>query len=142
VAVPTNSSVPTITGEYAVTLLLSGGNGTWTGSPLGYAYQWQEAEPIYDEGSLVYDDDEIVTDEWADVATATTINFTILTSQLGMMLRLRVIASNGDGASDPAYSEQVGPVRSLTVGSAAGLSAALTAGLSSVDERLILLIGI
>jgi hypothetical protein len=120
--------------------LLSGANGSWTGAPLSYAYQWQSAEPVYDNGSIVTDDGEIVVDEWASIGGATSINLTVAAAQLGLMLRLSVIATNGDGASAPAYSTQAGPVAAIST-SGTGLSAAFPAGLSAYDRRLILLIG-
>lgn len=138
-AVPTNTVAPAITGTAAYLQQLAGSNGSWTGTPNSYAYQWQIAEVVRHNGSIVVDDDdEIVTLDWADITGETAATFTCTRDELAFMLRIEVIASNGDGASEPAYSEQVGPV---FIRSGQHISAALSAGLSPADERLILLIG-
>jgi hypothetical protein len=41
---PGNSTLPTITGTAQQDQSLSAGNGTWTNSPTGYAYQWEDCD--------------------------------------------------------------------------------------------------
>ena len=41
-AAPTNSAAPAVTGQTVQGQTLTTSNGTWTGSPTSYAYQWQD----------------------------------------------------------------------------------------------------
>ena len=40
-AAPSNTSLPAVAGSAKVGQTLTVSNGSWTGSPTGYAYQWQ-----------------------------------------------------------------------------------------------------
>lgn len=84
---PLNLTAPTITGEYDFTST----NGTWTGSPTSYAYQWQ----ISDDGLT----------GWADIEGATSSTYLAPEAQEGKYVRLGVIATNSNGPSVEAFSE-------------------------------------
>ena len=84
-AAPANTVAPAITGGTSVGSVLSLSNGSWTGSPTSYAKQWQED----------------IAGTWTDIAGETGDTYT--TDHAGSF-RGEVIATNGVGASDPAYS--------------------------------------
>ena len=41
---PVNTSLPTISGQTVVGDTLSAANGSWSNSPTGYSYQWQDCD--------------------------------------------------------------------------------------------------
>ena len=83
-AVPINTVIPAITGTAQEGELLTCSTGTWSNTPLSYAYQW------------LLDDVEIV--------AATSNTYTPVTGDVGGTLTCEVIASNAVGDSDPALS--------------------------------------
>lgn len=108
-AVPVNTVAPTFTGETRVGRTLTGANGTWTNTPNSFAYQWQAAEIVTVGGKPMTVEGEIVTWPWEDIVGATSQTYEI-GSYGTHMIRLRVIASNGDGAGNAAFAVQDGPV--------------------------------
>lgn len=84
---PLNLTAPTITGEYDFTST----NGTWTGSPTSYAYQWQ----VSDDGLA----------GWADIEGATSSTYLAPEAQEGKYVRLGVIATNSNGPSVEVFSD-------------------------------------
>lgn len=93
IPVPVNTAVPTITGIAQVGEELTATSGTWTNSPIGYAYQWQR-----NAGS------------WADITGATANTYLLVEDDEGATIRVQVIASNAGGPSVPAYSEPTDPI--------------------------------
>jgi hypothetical protein len=88
-ASPSNASIPTISGAAADGQVLTGTNGSWTGSPtITYSYQWQTSP----DGST-----------WAAISGATSISYTATSTDIGKFLRIAVIATNGAGSAT-AYS--------------------------------------
>lgn len=85
-AVPGNTVAPSITGALNTGSLLTATTGTWTNSPSSYAYLWQQ----YDGGS------------WTTVGTGSTF-----TPDEEDDYRVRVIATNAVGDSEPAFSAPV-----------------------------------
>lgn len=89
-AVPAVITYPTLTtnspvvGTAEVTT-----NGTWTGSPTSYAYQWQDCNP---GGSTCI----------RNIAGATSASYTPTSSDLGDTLRAVVYATNADGTAHTA----------------------------------------
>lgn len=83
-SVPANVALPTVSGGTVIGQTATATSGAWTGSPTSYAYQWQ-----------------VLDGAWQDVVGATGATFAV--AEIGEY-RVRVVASNIAGASDPAYS--------------------------------------
>lgn len=84
-AKPSPVTVPTISGFAGQGQALSAGNGAWSGSPSGYAYQWQRCDS---SGGTC-----------ANVAGATAASYDILGGDVGSTLRVVVTASNAAGST-------------------------------------------
>jgi hypothetical protein len=89
-AVPSNVSPPTISGTARQGENLTGEHGDWSGGVTSYAYQWQRCNAA--GASCV------------NIAGETGTVREITAGDVGSTLRLRVIASNADGAGAPAFS--------------------------------------
>lgn len=93
VIVPVLNGAPAISGDPFVSRTLSGTNGNWTNSPTSYTYQWQRSN----NGGA----------SWADISGASAITHVIQAAGSGAATRLRVIANNSFGSSDPAFSNTI-----------------------------------
>jgi hypothetical protein len=69
-------------------------DGSWGRGPDSFDYQWQRS----DGGPYV------------DIDGATSPSYTLGSADVGKTIRLEVTANNADGASDPAASNEIGPV--------------------------------
>jgi hypothetical protein len=105
---PVNIAIPRVSGGALVGTTLSGNGGSWSPAGTSYAYQWQR-----DDGS-----------GFTNISGATRTAYKLVTADKDAKLRLRVLATNVDGAVS-AYSNPVGPVV------APAASASLGAGSSS-----------
>ena len=85
---------PTISGTAQVGQTLGATPGVWQWKPVKYAYQWQN------EGS--------------NIGGATSSTYTLQASDLSALITVKVVATNGVGASLPAISALAGPVISTT----------------------------
>jgi hypothetical protein len=101
---PVNSVAPAVTGSTTVGSLLSCSQGTWTGSPTGYAYQWKQGA--------------------SNISGATSSTYTLVTADIGASISCVVTATNVTG-STPATSNSVGPVTAAASTGTAGGSALL-----------------
>jgi hypothetical protein len=90
-----NTARPTITGEARVGQELAASEGTWTGNPTSFDYQWQRC----DVESLIC----------ADVVGATGKSYGVRTADLGFRLRVEVTAHK-DARSGTATSAATGIV--------------------------------
>jgi hypothetical protein len=92
---PSNSVAPTLSpsGETSVGIQLSVSNGTWTGFPSAYSYQWQQSTDA---------------STWTDISGATASTFTPNSSYVSKYVRASVIASNGFGSSSSVFSDTTG----------------------------------
>jgi hypothetical protein len=83
-AVPRNTARPTITGDPQVGESLTATEGTWTGSPTSFAFQWQRC-----------DLDAIVC---GDVPGATGRSYGVRAADVGFRVRVEVTARNASGS--------------------------------------------
>ena len=89
---PSNTSPPTISGSAVVGQVLSGDNGTWSGTqPISYSDQWRRCDS---SGA-----------NCSDIAGATGQTYTLVSADLGKTIRFQVTASN-DGGQTTATSSQ------------------------------------
>ena len=98
-AAPTNSSVPTISGTVAYNSVLTAANGTWTGSPTGYTYQWQSATT---SGGT-----------YSNISGATSSTYTLTSADIGNYIKVQVTATNA-GGSNSALSVATAQVAKAT----------------------------
>jgi hypothetical protein len=96
---PVGSTQPAITGEPTNTHALSADHGTWSNSPTSYAYQWQR-----DSGA-----------GFGNIQDATQAGYVLTAEDVEALVRVRIVATNGDGDSAAAYSAPVGPVADVPV---------------------------
>src|SRR4029078_12619972 len=90
-AAPTNTAEPRISGSATVGSTLTAGQGSWTGSPTGYAYQWVRCSRggVLPSGA-----------DCAAIGGATTTKYVVATADVDHRLRVRVTASNADGSKN------------------------------------------
>ena len=82
--IPTNSSVPTISGIAKVGQTLTATTGTWTHNPTSFTYQWKRAG--------------------TPISGATASTYVPVTGDVGNTLTVSVVAANSGGFSAPATS--------------------------------------
>jgi hypothetical protein len=83
-APPASSTAPAVSGTAAVGSTLTVSNGTWSGSPTSYAYQWQRCDA---NGA-----------NCANMSGATAQSYTVASADAGSTLRAAVTASNSGGS--------------------------------------------
>ena len=101
-AAPKNTAPPTITGTAKVAQTLTANEGTWSGNPTGYAFQWQRC------------DADVVT--CSNVVGAIAKTYLVRIADLGYRLRVRVTARNdkGNATANSALSPIVAPATAIT----------------------------
>jgi hypothetical protein len=101
-AAPKNTSAPTISGTPRVGEQLTADDGTWTGNPTSFAYQWQRC------------DADIVS--CANAIGATGKTYTLGLADLGYRIRVQVTAKNAKGSTTAtsALTTIVAPVAKIT----------------------------
>jgi hypothetical protein len=102
---PSNTVLPVISGTTQVGSTLSTTNGTWTGSPTGYTYQWKRAG--------------------ANISGATSSTYLLASADNGTVITVTVTATNASGSSS-ATSAGVGPVTSPTTWNPADKTGGIT----------------
>ena len=89
--VPTNATLPSISGNAIIGRTLTDEHGTWTNSPIkSYTYQWEDCDPNGD-GCV-------------PIANATNRSYTVQLSDMGDSIRVEESATNAGGTSTPALS--------------------------------------
>ncbi len=104
-ATPVNSVLPVISGTATVGLSLSVSNGTWTGSPTGFAYQWKRAGGA--------------------IGGAVASTYLLAPADAGTTITCTVTATNASGSA-AADSNTVGPITSAAVAPNAMAAPAVT----------------
>jgi hypothetical protein len=87
-AVPAQTSQPTLQGPAAQPFVgdkLTVTNGSWSGSPTKFAYQWDRCDPTGDRQNCVA------------IAGATSQSYTVATADINHTLRANVLATNAEG---------------------------------------------
>jgi thermitase len=90
--VPTNATLPAISGTAQPGQTLSATTGSWSESPTSYAYQWERCNTSGASCSAI--------------EGASAQSYTVAPGDLGATLRVAVSASNSAGSSIPATSSQ------------------------------------
>ena len=83
-AAPVSSTPPAVSGTPKIGQTLTVSNGTWTGTPTAYAYQWQHCATA---------------STCSNIAGATSKTYTVTTADGGDTLRSVVSATNADGTT-------------------------------------------
>jgi hypothetical protein len=91
---PVNLTPPLVVGTAQEGQIVTATTGTWTGSPTSYSYQWQRSA----DGQT-----------WAGISGATAPSLTVRTVDVGMAIRVVVVATNASG-SRSANSAPTQPV--------------------------------
>ncbi len=97
-APPVNTGLPIVSGNTEQGQTLTTSNGTWSGNPTSFTYQWRRCDTAGNNCS--------------DIAGATANAYLLTGSDVGSTLRARVTATNADG-STPATSAQTAVVTGL-----------------------------
>ena len=87
---PSPTVNPAITGTLTVSSVLSVSNGTWSGSPTSYSYQWLR--------------------DGAEIASATANTYTLVSGDLGKMIGCAVTATDTYGGQTKVWASEVGPI--------------------------------
>ncbi|HEX3688932.1 MAG TPA: hypothetical protein VHV28_04520, partial [Solirubrobacteraceae bacterium] len=93
---PTNTAPPTISGTTTQGQTLSTSNGTWTGSPTSYSYQWQDCDT---NGASC-----------ANISGATSNSHALTSGDVGNTVRVVVTATNAGGFTG-AISNQTAAIQ-------------------------------
>ncbi len=111
---PSNTAAPTVTGTATQGSTLTASNGSWTGSPSGYTYQWQDCNSS--GGSCV------------NISGATSQTYTLQASDVGDTLRAAVTASNsyGNATANSAVTGVVQPSGSAPTNTSAPTVSGIT----------------
>jgi hypothetical protein len=125
-AAPANNAEPRISGSATVGSTLSATQGTWTGSPTGYAYQWVRCGR---DGGLPSGAD------CATIGGATTTKYIVSNADVDHRLRVRVTASNSDGSKTVA-SNATALVRAADAGKPVNVQAPTLSGTAAQGQTL------
>ena len=112
-AKPTNTTLPAITGTTQQGNTLTASQGSWTGSPTSYSYQWQDCSPTC-----------------ANISGATSSTYTLGSGDVGDTIDVTVTATN-TGGSTTATSAQTSTV---TASSGSVLDGLKVSGANMVDD--------
>lgn len=101
-AAPKNTAPPTISGTAKVGQTLTANEGSWSGNPTGYAFQWQRCDADVSVCS--------------NVVGATSRTYLVRIADLGYRLRVRVTARDdkGSATANSALSAIVAPAAAIT----------------------------
>jgi hypothetical protein len=83
--IPSNTGAPAISGTAATGSTLTTSNGSWTGPPTSYVYQWKRSATS--------------TGVYADIATATSSSYVVSELDIGYFIKVSVTGTNGLGSA-------------------------------------------
>lgn len=89
-AAPNNSAAPTISGTTGYASVLTAANGTWSGNPTGYTYQWQSSTTA--NGT------------YSNISGATSQTYTLASADIGNYIKVNVTATNAGGSNSALSS--------------------------------------
>ena len=115
---PANTALPTISGTAIQGQSLSTTNGSWSGSPTSFTYQWQRCNTTGASCS--------------NVDGATAFSYALTSSDVGDTMRVVVTASNV-GGSTPATSGPSGQVSSASVSCTTTISSGLQTAITNAS---------
>ena len=101
-ALPVNTSLPTISGTTTQGQMLTETNGAWTNSPTGFGYQWEDC----DSGG----------NNCTPIGGATASTYTLQNGDAGHKVRVVETATNAAGSGTPATSAATAVVLPLPPG--------------------------
>ncbi|MGH2912820.1 MAG: PKD domain-containing protein, partial [Solirubrobacteraceae bacterium] len=121
---PTNTSLPTVSGTTTEGQVLNATNGTWTGSPSSFVYQWQDCNS---SGSAC-----------VNIAGAKAVAYTLTAGDVGDTLRVVVTASNegGSASASSAATAVVAAVPPPPPGAPANTSLPTVSGTTTEGQAL------
>ena len=85
IAPPVNTALPTVSGSLIEGKTLSATTGTWTGGPTSYTYQWETCNTAGEA--------------CVNIAKATSSTYKLLSTDVGLTLRVVVTATNAGGST-------------------------------------------
>jgi lysophospholipase L1-like esterase len=118
---PTNIAAPVISGTPQAGQTLTTSNGSWTGAPTGYTYQWQSCNGM---GSGCF-----------SIAGATGPTYLVQSSDVGRRLRVSVTASNDYGSAGPVNSATTAVV-TANLGVPVNTGLPVVSGVAQVGQTL------
>ena len=123
---PANTTEPRISGSAVVGATLSTTNGSWTGQPTAFAYQWVRCPQSggRSDGS-----------DCAAIGGATTSKYVVATADVDHRIRVRVSATNADGQQTVA-SNATPRVRQPDAGKPVNVAAPTLSGAPAQGETL------
>jgi hypothetical protein len=98
--VPSINALPEVSGTTRTGSTLTTTNGTWSGSPSSYTYQWKRASTS--GGS------------YADIPSATNSSYVLTDADIDKYIKVSVVATNGVGPSTAATSVATSVIVDLT----------------------------
>ncbi len=125
-AAPDNTAEPRISGSATVGSELTASQGSWTGSPTSFAYQWVRCAR---SGGLPSGAD------CAAIGGATTTKYVVATADVDRRLRVRVTASNADGSKTVA-SNATALVRAADAGRPVNVQAPTLGGTPAQGQTI------
>ena len=120
-AAPANTAVPAVSGTAQQGDTLTTSNGSWSGSPTGYAYAWEDCNS---SGASC-----------AKISNATASTYTLASSDVGGTIRSVITATNAGGSSS-ASSAQTATVTSATPAAPANTAVPTISGTAQQGNTL------
>src|SRR5262245_1418455 len=125
-AAPNNTAEPRITGSATVGSTLTASQGSWTGSPTSFAYQWVRCPRDGGQSNGA---------NCAAIGGASTSSYVVAAADVDRRLRVRVTATNADGSGTVA-SNATGLIRDPGAGRPVNAQPPTVAGTPAQGQTL------